>query len=71
MNTFENLNLPLTLENINNEYRKEFFGEGLEWYNMKRQNRDILSNEEKTTLTASPKLYILPIPVEEYDYRNE
>lgn len=71
LNTFENRNLPLTLENINNEYRKEFFGEGLEWYNMKRQNRDILSNEEKTTLTASPKLYVLPIPVEEYDYRNE
>lgn len=71
LTTFENRNLPLTLENINNEYRKEFFGEGLEWYNMKRQNRDILSNEERTTLPASPKLYNLPIPVEEYDYRNE
>lgn len=71
LKTFENRNLPLTLENINNEYRKEFFGEGLEWYNMKRQSRDILSNEEKTTLPASHKLYNLPIPVEEYDYRNE
>ncbi len=71
LNTFENRNLPLTLENINNEYRKEFFGEGYEWYNMKRQNRDILSNAEMTTLPASPKLYNLPIPVEEYDYRNE
>lgn len=71
LTTFENRNLPLTLENINNEWRKEFFGEGLEWYNMKRQNRDIISNEERTTLPASPKLYNLPIPVEEYDYRNE
>lgn len=60
----------LTGERIYNEYRKELFGEGQTWFNMKRLNKDILSNEETKTIAASDKIYVLPIPEEEYEYRD-
>ena len=52
------------------EYRKEMFGEGQTWYNMKRLNRDIVSNLESRTIPASQNVYNIPIPQEEYEYRN-
>lgn len=60
----------LTKEMIYNEYRKEMFGEGQTWYNMKRLNRDIISNVELKTIPASETVYVLPIPEEEYEYRD-
>lgn len=61
----------LTKEMIFNEYRKELFGEGQTWYNMKRLNRDIISNAELRTIPASETVYVIPIPEEEFEYRNE
>ena len=55
---------------IFNEYHKEMFGEGQVWYNMKRLNRDIQSNVELRTIPASENIYVLPIPVDEFNYRN-
>jgi len=60
----------LTADIIYNEYRKELFGEGQTWFNMKRLNRDIYSNIEDRTVPASDKIYVIPIPEEEYEYRN-
>lgn len=60
----------LTKEMIFNEYHKEMFGEGQVWYNMKRLNRDIQSNVELRTIPASENIYVLPIPVDEFNYRN-
>ena len=60
----------LTKEMIFNEYRKELFGEGQTWYNMKRLNRDIQSNAELKTIPASETVYVIPIPEEEFEYRN-
>jgi len=37
---------------------------------MKRLNRDIYSNIEDRTVPASDKIYVIPIPEEEYEYRN-
>ena len=45
-------------------------GEGQVWYNMKRLNRDIQSNVELRTIPASENIYVLPIPVDEFNYRN-
>lgn len=59
----------LTQDMIFNEYHKELFGEGQVWYNMKRLNKDIQSNFKSLTLPASDKIYVLPIPEEEYQYR--
>lgn len=60
----------LTKDVIYNEYRKELFGEGQTWYNMKRLNKDIISNAESKTIPASETVYVIPIPEEEYEYRN-
>lgn len=61
----------LTKENIFNEYRKELFGEGQVWYNMKRLKKDIPCNALNRTLPASDTYYVIPIPDDEYEYRNE
>lgn len=57
---------------INKEYRKEFFGEGREWFNRKRQSLPIYpayySLEEP--YPASDKKYVWPIPEDEFEYRN-
>lgn len=60
----------LTKDMIYNEYHKEMFGEGQVWYNMKRLNKDIQSNTELRTIPASEDIYVLPIPQDEYNYRN-
>ncbi len=62
--------VTLTKEMVYNEYHKEMFGEGQMWYNMKRLNRDIVSNLDTKTIPASEDIYVLPIPQDEYNYRN-
>lgn len=62
--------VTLTKDIIYNEYRKELFGEGQTWFNMKRLNKDIESNAESRVIPASDKIYVIPIPEEEYEYRN-
>lgn len=59
----------LTADRIYNEYRKEMFCEGQQWFNMKRLNRDIVSNYEARTIPANDDIYVLPIPKEEFEYR--
>ena len=66
---FATRGLTLTGENIYNEYRKELFGEGQIWFNMKRLGRDIPSNALERTLPASDTYYV--IPDDEFEYRNE
>ncbi len=62
--------LEPSMELLYNERHKEFFGEGIRWFDMKKRNMDIISNTDYTTLPASDLIYVLPIPVEEFDYRN-
>lgn len=61
----------LTANRIFNEYHKELYGEGQHWFNMKRINADIISNNESMTIPGSDAIYVLPIPQEEFDYRPE
>ena len=68
---FATRGLTLTEENIYNEYCKELFGEGQVWFNMKRLGRDIPSNALGRTLPASDTYYVVPIPDDEFEYRNE
>jgi len=62
--------LEPSIELLYNERHKEFFGEGTRWFDMKKKNMDIISNTDYKTLPASDLIYVLPIPVEEFDYRN-
>lgn len=63
--------LSLDMDLLYNERHKEMFGEGQRWFDMKKRNMDIISNADGVVLPASDKIYVLPIPVTEYDYRNE
>ncbi len=70
LNGFKERGETLTLDNIYNEYCKEMFGEGQIWYNMKRLKKDIKSNRLKKSIPASDMYYVIPIPDEEYEYRQ-
>lgn len=60
----------LTMDDLYDEYKKEFFGEGMQWYNMKRLKKNI--KLKNSVITASDKIYIVPIPaVEETDKRTD
>lgn len=61
---------PLTKDMIFNEYHKEMFGEGQVWYNMKRLGKDITSNAENMVIPANDDIYVVPIPQDEFNYRN-
>lgn len=58
------------LDDINEERRKEFVNEGQYFYTMKRLNMDITVEALKQTLPASDDIYVLPIPTEEFEYRE-
>lgn len=61
----------LTLEDIDNEWRKEFIGEGLVFYNMKRQMQDIQVFSTGEYLEGCDEIYTLPIPDNEFEFRND
>lgn len=66
---YRNVTLDMTL--INKEYRKEFWGEGLTWFNMKRQNMSINSClYYGMTYEGSDEVYVWPIPDDEFEYRE-
>ncbi len=63
--------LTPSLELLYNERYKELYGDGQRWFDMKKLNEDIRSNEELKTLPASDDIYVLPIPKEEFEYRTQ
>ena len=73
LNRFKDRGKSLTLEDINRERKKEFFGEGQEFYNMKRQMRDVYltATSPYTLLTGTEELYMLLIPDSEFEYRYD
>ena len=63
--------LVLDEDVLYNERHKELFCEGQRWFEMKKKNMDITSNAENKVIPASDDIYVLPIPVEEFEYRND
>lgn len=53
-----------------NEREKEYFGEGMRWHEMKKENMEVLSNKDHRYLSPSDDIYVFPIPEEEFDHRN-
>lgn len=62
---------PFTYTRIYNEFHKELFCEGQQWFNMKRLSLDFPSNAESRTVLASDDIYVVPVPADEYEYRPE
>lgn len=59
----------LTINLINLERQKEYFGEGYTYFNNKRLNLPMLSADGKTTYNPSNDIYVVPIPDSEYANR--
>lgn len=53
------------------ERRKEFYGEGLHWHDMKRLGKDIQADATTILSGKDPNTYTLPIPTSEEANRNE
>lgn len=59
----------LTLDLITLERFKEYFGEGMTFFNNKRLNLPMTSADGKTNYKASNSIYVVPIPDAEYANR--
>lgn len=59
----------LTMDQINLERFKEYYGEGQAYFNYKRQNMSIPSADKTVTYSPSQGIYSLPIPTIENAYR--
>lgn len=64
--TFNNI---LTMDILNEERLKEYFGEGMMFFEYKRQNLPILSCDGTQTFSPSNDIYVIPVPDEEYNNR--
>lgn len=69
---FKDRGQKLTLEDIDKERKKEFFGEGQEFYNMKREMRTVyLTASTWATLKGNDEMYTLLIPDSEFEFRYD
>ncbi len=60
----------LTYDMLFNERRKEFYGEGFTWHEMKREGRDIKLAVGAVLSGSVPDNYTLPVPDAEDEARN-
>lgn len=60
----------LTYDMLYLERRKEFYGEGFTWHEMKRKGMDIPTGTGSFLDGSNPSNYIVPIPVDEWDGRK-
>lgn len=60
----------LTYDILYLERRKEFYGEGFTWHEMKRQGMDIPTGTGTVLDGSNPANYMVPVPVEEWEGRK-
>ena len=61
----------LTADMLYRERRKEFYGEGLHWHDMKRLGKDIQADAGTLLPGDDPATYTMPIPTAEDAHREE
>ena len=61
----------LTYDILFNERRKEFYGEGFTWFEMKKLGKDIKTAAGQTLSGSVPGNYTIPIPEEEDESRKD
>lgn len=71
LDSFKDAGLTVSQENISKERRKEYFGQGLYWSDMKRLGKDIKATVSITLSGSDYNTYKVPIPVSESENRNE
>ena len=69
---FKEGEVAFNMDLINKEYRKEFYGEGREWFNRKRQGLPIYSAYYSLSepYPATDERYVWLIPEYEFEYRE-
>lgn len=70
LDAFAQTGETLTLERLNLERRKEFYGEAYSWFVMKQQGVDIHTTAGTTLDGKNPATYTMPIPVSESEGIN-
>ena len=63
--------INVTEEMLFNERRKEFFGEGFLWHDMKRLGKDIEVSAGNTLSGSDVSTYKIPYPIGEDETRDE
>lgn len=63
--------LTLTKDLLFQERRKEYYGEGFTWHDMKRLGKDITTTGGAVLSGSLTSTYVVPIPDSEYEGRND
>lgn len=63
--------ITVTADHLYIERRKEFYGEGQQWFNMKRLGKDIVATPSITLSGSSVDTYRIPYPISEEEVHNE
>lgn len=71
LDSFSEAGYTVTAENLYNERRKEFYGEGLHWFDMKRLGKDIQATSSILLDGSDVNTYMIPVPVSEEENRDE
>ena len=71
LDSFTEAGLTVTADNLYTERRKEFYGEGLHWFDMKRLGKDIQATSSILLDGSDVNTYMLPLPTSEEENRDE
>ena len=71
LDSFTEAGLTVTADNLYTERRKEFYGEGLHWFDMKRLGKDIQATSSILLDGSDVNTYMLPLPTSEEENRDD
>lgn len=71
LDSFTEAGHTVTADNLYTERRKEFYGEGLHWFDMKRLGKDIQATSSILLDGSDVNTYMLPLPTSEEENRDE
>ena len=70
LDSLRTLGATLDYDRLYRERRKEFYGEGFTWHEMKKLGKDITGADGRVLDGSVAGTYTIPIPDDEYEYRN-
>ena len=71
LDSFTEAGYTVTADDLYTERRKEFYGEGLHWFDMKRLGKDIQATSSILLDGSDVNTYMLPLPTSEEENRDE
>ena len=71
LDSFTEAGYTVTADDLYTERRKEFYGEGFHWFDMKRLGKDIQATSTILLDGSDVNTYMLPLPTSEEENRDE